>query len=566
VVCQFFLRGTCKFGDSCRNEHPANPQQSTFGGSSWNRNTSSAADAKITLPFNAANITHDLTPSKEKPLWPLSSYGPSKHEPLLLAGLDESPEELRVKAVAALKAGNINEYLQYESSKISNAEQIFTNARNNPDQAYQQAVQNSKLPALIAGATNPTSAFGGSSGSAFPSTSSAFGNNTTSSTTPSAFGNPTTSAFGNTSTPSAFGAKPAFGQSAFGQPAFGQTSTPGSTATTGAFGQPLNNARPVSAFSQPPQTSAFGQPAAPTSAFGQPSAFGQASSSPSSSVIKPATTGAFSAFAGAPSAFGATATTTTPAANTGGAFSAFAGQPSAFGLGAPSSTNNQGSVFGQTAFGQPTNAGAAGTTTSAFGTPVQGTGSVFGAPSAFGALNQPQQQPQQQQGAFGLGGGGTPTSAFSTNPSGTTTSVFGQNAFSNPPLSAFPPTTTTSNTGDSMSTTPIPQSHSAFNTAPAPASQPQPQPTLTPSMSISMDMKTPTTTSSSSSFSSLDFTSSNPLMSAKAKNAYKPGSTPYDQQLPERYGEMLPKSVGEAFRAVRFEWGKVPEWVPPLDV
>jgi len=60
---------------------------------------------------SAANITHDLTPNKEKPLWPLSSYGPSKHEPLLLAGLDESPEELRVKAFTALKAGNINGYV-----------------------------------------------------------------------------------------------------------------------------------------------------------------------------------------------------------------------------------------------------------------------------------------------------------------------------------------------------------------------------------------------------------------------------------------------------------------------
>ena len=35
VVCQFFLRGTCKFGDQCRNEHPQNVQsdrRSAFGG------------------------------------------------------------------------------------------------------------------------------------------------------------------------------------------------------------------------------------------------------------------------------------------------------------------------------------------------------------------------------------------------------------------------------------------------------------------------------------------------------------------------------------------------------
>ena len=101
---------------------------------------------------SAVNITHDLTPNKEKPLWPLSSYGPSKHEPLLLAGLDESPEELRVKAFTALKAGNINEYvswaaislydpvltfiflkLQYESNKISDAELTFSVSTFNPN-------------------------------------------------------------------------------------------------------------------------------------------------------------------------------------------------------------------------------------------------------------------------------------------------------------------------------------------------------------------------------------------------------------------------------------------------
>ena len=73
---------------------------------------------------SAVNITHDLTPNKEKPLWPLSSYGPSKHEPLLLAGLDESPEELRVKAFTALKAGNINEYVSW--STISMYDTVLT--------------------------------------------------------------------------------------------------------------------------------------------------------------------------------------------------------------------------------------------------------------------------------------------------------------------------------------------------------------------------------------------------------------------------------------------------------
>ena len=54
---------------------------------------------------------NDLTPGSDKPLWPLSSYGPAKAVPTLLGGLDESPEELRVKAAQALKAGTTADYV-----------------------------------------------------------------------------------------------------------------------------------------------------------------------------------------------------------------------------------------------------------------------------------------------------------------------------------------------------------------------------------------------------------------------------------------------------------------------
>lgn len=56
-------------------------------------------------------MTSDLTPQTDKPLWPLSSYGAAKHEPTLLKDLDESPEELRVRAATAIRAGNVNEYV-----------------------------------------------------------------------------------------------------------------------------------------------------------------------------------------------------------------------------------------------------------------------------------------------------------------------------------------------------------------------------------------------------------------------------------------------------------------------
>jgi len=54
----------------------------------------------------------DLDPGADKPFWPLSSYGPAKHEPNLLSPLDESFEELRLKAAVATQGGTINDYVQ----------------------------------------------------------------------------------------------------------------------------------------------------------------------------------------------------------------------------------------------------------------------------------------------------------------------------------------------------------------------------------------------------------------------------------------------------------------------
>ncbi|KJA29545.1 hypothetical protein HYPSUDRAFT_152370, partial [Hypholoma sublateritium FD-334 SS-4] len=184
AVCQFFLRGQCRFGESCRNEHPATPPTSGFGNSSWTRNTTPSANSKD-VPFTAAAILSDL--SGDQPVWLLSSYGPSKAEPCLLAGIDESPEELRVKYTLAVKAGTGNEYLQYENNAMSAADRVRENARSNHHQAYEQALRNSAQGSSPPAAS--TSAFGSTS------TPSAFG----SSSTPSAFGNasaPTASAFG----------------------------------------------------------------------------------------------------------------------------------------------------------------------------------------------------------------------------------------------------------------------------------------------------------------------------------------------------------------------------------
>ena len=55
-------------------------------------------------------ITRDL--ENERPIWPLSTYGPAKYQPTLMTGLDMSPEELRVKAAEAARAGTTQEYVR----------------------------------------------------------------------------------------------------------------------------------------------------------------------------------------------------------------------------------------------------------------------------------------------------------------------------------------------------------------------------------------------------------------------------------------------------------------------
>ena len=54
----------------------------------------------------------------EKPSWPLTSYGPAKCDPTLVTELDESAEELRVKAAEAFKAGSMNEYVRLSFSLL----------------------------------------------------------------------------------------------------------------------------------------------------------------------------------------------------------------------------------------------------------------------------------------------------------------------------------------------------------------------------------------------------------------------------------------------------------------
>ncbi|KAN0132525.1 hypothetical protein V8E53_009541 [Lactarius tabidus] len=368
VVCQYFLRGSCKFGDQCRNEHPQGGQgerRSALSGSTW----TPSSPAK-TIPFSLDTMTRDFDARADKPSWSLSSYGPAKNEKNLLPPLDESPEELRLKAVTAMRGGNINEYLQYEQNALANAEQVFSNARNDIKGAFEAAKRQS-LGTDAPSNTSPASAFTGTG----PGTGSAFG----AAGGVSAFGNPSVFGAQNSATKSPLGqpqGTSTFGASAFGAPAFGQPSVPKSN-----FGAAPANSGGFSAFAGPGPSAfatAANNPNVPTgSVFGQ-SAFSGTSGAqqPQPATGNPAPTS--SAF-GRPSAFGSA---------TGSVF----GQPSAFGVAAsPTSTFGQPtstSAFGQTSttpsnpltsFGQPA------ATPSAFSQPT----SAFGQPAAPSAFSQP---------------------------------------------------------------------------------------------------------------------------------------------------------------------------------
>jgi nucleoporin NUP42 len=219
-----------------------------------------------------------------------------------------------------------------------------------------------------------------------------------------------------------------------------------------------------------------------------------------------------------------------------GGFSAFAGQPSAFGLGAGASTTTPqttgGSVFGQSSFGTP----ATQTQTSVFGAPAPAQ-SAFGAsvPSAFG-------QPQGPVSAFA--GSAFPLNTTNTNPQSGSGSVFGPGGGTSG--SVF------SSSNNQMSTPFAPQTNqptSAF--APIQAQPPSALSTASqPLSAFPSQIKPPP---------------AGPPDFLNAKSTYRPGLTPYDQ-LPDGYINMIPPKAMEAFKSQRFEWGKVPDWIPPKEL
>ncbi|KAL7797284.1 hypothetical protein V8C37DRAFT_370602 [Trichoderma ceciliae] len=403
AVCRFYQQGYCKFGSSCRYEHPnaggnRNQPSNRFGALSGpNAGGNDSALSKYSISPDV--IEKDLT--IEAPQWILSAYAPGRDAPDQLFGgypREQSFEELRLHYLVGKASGNEQQALSEAQQLYQNAKQQMESALRNPIEAARFIVegenrhpnrhdvckdgtQGAPFGEFLVGKRSIPDAnpFGGNTAIAATAaaTTGAFGQPSALGQRPNPFGQPSQSAFGQPSqTSSAFG-QPAQTSSAFGQPtqptaAFGQASALGTKPSpfgAPAFGQasqPNTQSNPFGQ-TQPQQTQA--------SAFGQPSQLGQ----------KPNPFG--SAAGVGPSPFASAGSGATPAANPFASSNVSQGGVASNPFGS-NNTNQSAQPAAATPFGQPSAPAA-----NPFATVAQGPASNAGNPFA--------QQSSQQQSPFG---------------------------------------------------------------------------------------------------------------------------------------------------------------------
>ncbi|KAL6870483.1 hypothetical protein J3F83DRAFT_760959 [Trichoderma novae-zelandiae] len=409
AVCRFYQQGYCKFGNSCRYEHPSaggnRNQPSNRFGSLGGTNTGANDSALSKYSITPEVIEKDLT--SEAPQWILSAYAPGRDAPDQLFGgypREQSFEELRLHYLMGQASGNEQQALNEAQQLWQNAKQQMESAARNPTEAARfivegenrhpnrhdicrEGTQGAPFGEFAVGRASNAAAnpFGGNTVMATQTTANAFGQPTALGQRPNPFGQSSQSAFGQPTQPSSAFGQPAQTASAFGQSqsssAFGQPSALG--AKPSPFGAPA-----FGQASQPnAQPSSFAQPQTQGNAFGQPAQLGQ-KPSPFGSVPGAGT-----------SPFAATNTGPSPAANpfASSGINQGGNALNPFGSNIPSQPNNAPSAFAQPA--QPAAASPFGQPSAPAANPFASTNQGPTAPAAHPFAQQ--QQPPPQTSPFG---------------------------------------------------------------------------------------------------------------------------------------------------------------------
>lgn len=519
-ICQFYQKGTCKYGLSCRYKHV-----DTNDNTQNDSNSIANFTNPLTLGQKEKEIKDDIASFKileQKPV--LSSYGlqfPATAN--LIAGRDVSLEELRLQYLEAQALGTMQAYetqmaartkdMEYCVGEIRNRELLAArylqvSATKTPAKPFipktlEENLQQFSQPSAFGG-----QGFGNNGGSVF-------GNSQPS----SAFGKPSTSGFG----AAGFGAsasagnKPsAFGSSAFGSSGFGSASTT-TTPTTNPFG----------GSSTTPASNPFG---------GSSSAFGSAGFG--ALLAKPDTTNSTSAFGS--TGFGQLST------NQAGS--------SAFGNSGFGSTATK-SAFGSSSFGNATTSSTAsnpfGSTTASLG----GFGSL-----GFGNVSKPAPFGASQPLPFGTATTSNPL-PFGTTASSTTNPI---NPLPFGATSALP-------FGAVDSTKPLPFGNAAatnstalpFGNAAATNTTALPFGKAAATKTTALPFGNANTFNSSSSASA----SPQPFGMSNGTSVPSTGGAKEDLAAATTYTEIdlstLKAEISQAFNAPEFQVGHIPDIPPP---
>lgn len=416
TVCKFYNTPSgCKFGTSCKFEHPSLSTAGSFGGRS-NSGFGIQGSRKSPSKINYDEIRKDLT--ETRPNWILTAYGPERELPASLFTDNEySPEEIRVRFYEQQAANNADAADAEAIAAWTKAQNDMKDAASRPDEVVRfMESQEQQRPNRY----DILKMDGKKSRDEYTREVQAGRVDLTSSST--------------TLKPAFGQSAPAFGRSPFGtanlgnqnanapqqRPLFGQSAMSGRN----AFASPAGQGSATSSFGQPAAPSAFGQTsnlgsAASSNPFSRPSAFGQSSGlgsgASSSPFSKPA------AF-GQPAASGGFGSTSQPAfgqSGFGGAVNTGVSSPFGQNLGA----GNASSPFGQAAGGGSSNSpfgqAAGNTASSGFGQPAFGQPAK---PSPFG----------QTAGGFGQANAGFGSTAFGGNTSTSGSPFGGSQATSSP--------------------------------------------------------------------------------------------------------------------------------------